>query len=387
VLLVELIAAGLIVFAARPRAVVWIAGAGVLVNQGSWPVVTSAGGFVLYAGDVFALVAALAALAHPKQRTLWRTPVALLVLLATWTVLRSDQMGQIAFGRCLFPLAVMLLVSWIIADNSYDLRRDLRWFPISALASVFLIAGGHAGRWTSIAGGPNQTGLIGAVAIVLGFTYRGRWRLAMWAVGTLLLVGTASITATLAAVLGSLYYATAWRATSRHRLGTGSPLLAVTLVVVAVIAIPLLRLDLVSTTDAHLFQVSKFGRVLRDGDPLLGSGWGNVDLSAFVNTEVLGLHNVYLDVFAYLGAVGFVLFLGVLFIIWRRADVVARSLLVAWAVWVNTSGAFPGTAWGVLGCLLAFAAFQEPLRDVEAPAERRPSATRNEKAPATRRAV
>lgn len=357
--LIVLVIVALVVLGAPVRMVLWIAGTGVLVDQGTWQVVQSVGGLNIYTGDALAAIAVMAALAHTRHRTLWRAPLVLIIMLSTWAALRSEQLGLIAFGRILFPLVAMLFVVRIIDEKHYDLRQDLRWFPLAALASVFLLSGASAGRWDSIAGGPNQTGLVAAVAIVLGFTYHGRWRLILWATGALLLVGTASITASAAAVLGGLFYAVSTKRTTRVRLGAGSPLLAIFAVILAVLVIPLLRLDLVSTTDAHLFQVSKFGRVLHDGDWLLGTGWASVDRSAFFDSDVLGLHNVYLDVFAYLGAVGFAVFFTLLLVIWLRADVVGRSLLVAWLVWVNTSGAFPGTAWGLLAFIVAFAALRE----------------------------
>ena len=361
----------LVIFTGSPRLVVWLAGIGVLVDQGQWPIVAGAAGVDIYVGDLLALVAVAASLAQARQRSFWRRGMLLLALLLAWAVLRSDSVGQVAFARILLPLGVMLAVARLLPEG-YDLRRDLRWFALAVLISVPLVEGGPASRWTSIAGGANETALIGAIAIALGFTYVGAWRYLLWLVGAALIVGTAGITATIATVAVILYYAVASKR-STVRLGRGSLLLAIWIVLVAVFAVPLLRGDISTTLNAHLFQVDKLSAVLRSGDPVFGTGWTSINLAIFNNTDVIGLHNVYLDVLAYLGAVGLLLLLALLVAIWRRGDVVTRALLVVWIVWVNTTGAFPGTAWGVLAFVLASAAVlhveseQEPEhRDADA---------------------
>lgn len=344
---------GWVLFASPPRVLVWIAGAGVLVAPGVWPILVTVAGVDVLLGDVLIALAVLAALVRHRQRRVWWLAAALVVMLACWAVLRSEPSGDLAFARIVLPLLVMLAVTPALPEG-FDLRRDLRWFPIATLVSVPLVGGLSLLRWSSIAGGSNETGLIGAAAILLGFTYRDGWRYLLWAVGLMLLGGSAAIAASLAAGAGIVYYAVAPKVASRN-LGSGSPLLALWGLTLGVTIVPLLRVDVVDTIDAHLFQISKLGRVLEAGNPTLGLGWGNIDRAAFFNSDVVGLHNVYLDVFAYLGVIGAVPFAGLLVAVWIRGDVVARTLLIAWAVWVNTAGAFPGIAWGFLGFVIAAA--------------------------------
>lgn len=354
------VAAFLVVFVAPPRVVVWVAGAGVLVSQGSWgEPFTSVSGADLYAGDMLAFVAVAASVVQRRQRKAWGGALALVLLLWGWAWLRSDALGAVAFARLMTPLVALLLVVRLLPDG-HDLRKDLRWFPLVVLASVFLLPDTSSlDRWASIAGGANETGLIGALAIGLGCTYPGWWRFWLWVTGATLLAGTAAITASIAAGAGALYWMTR-RAVGGEGRQLGSRALVPVLwgLALGTVSVRALRLDVTGTIDAHWFQVSQVGKVLSDGNPIIGTGWANVDRSAFFGSDVAGLHNVYLDVIAYLGIVGALLFLGLVVKAFRRADPTVRTLLVVWLVWINTTGAFPGTAWGVLGFILAAAALR-----------------------------
>lgn len=346
------VAALTVLIRAPARLIVWMAGAGVLVAPGAWPIVASVAGLDVMVGDLLAILATLSAVLHQRRRPWWLA-FAVIVVLAVWAALRSEAAGDAAFARIVLPLLVMLAVSSALPED-YDLRRDLRWFPIVVLMSVPLLGGLDLTRWSSIAGGSNETGLVGALAIILGFTYTGGWRYCLWPVGLVLLGGSAAIAATVATGAGLVYYAVAPRIASR-RLGSGSPLLALCGIVAAAAVVPMLRVDLMNTIDAHLFQGSKLWVMLEIGNPTVGLGWGNVDRGAFVDSDVVGLHNVYLDVLVYLGIVGAVLFVSLLLLTWVRGDTVTRAFLLVWAVWVNTTGAFPGAPWGVLGMVITFA--------------------------------
>lgn len=350
-----------LVLVAPPRVVLWVAGAGALVSQGSWPLVTSIIGGDVYLGDLLALGAVVAALTRTGLRSWWRGPLVLVALLVGWAVLRSAPAGEISFARIMLPLVVMLVVVRALPDG-HDLRRDLRWFPLAVLVSIPLLDALSSSRASSIAGGPNETALIGGLGVVLAVTYRGLWRVLLAVVGGLLLTAGAGVTALVATAVALIVYSVSRGAVAGRR-GRVPPIVAAWAIVAVAAVVPILRPDVWETIHAHLFQASKTSRVLAAGDPVLGSGWANVDQSAFFDTDVSGLHNVYLDFLAQLGAVGLTALVAMLVLAWRRGDSTTRALLVLWAVWVNTTGAFPGSAWGVLGFVLACAVLSDQVAE------------------------
>ena len=338
-----------VIFAAPLRVVVWVAGAGALVAPTTWPVIASAAGVDLYVGDGLLLVAGVAALVR-RKRGLWLGMLGLVAAIFALVLVRSDLVGVIAFGRIIAPVVVLLLVAWV-TPRGYDFWRDFRWGAVVVLASIPLTDGLAASRWTSIAGGPNETALIAAVALVLGFTHKASlWRYGLILAGAAALVGTSGIAGTVGAVAGVIVYSVSSRGL---HLGKGSPIVALWLILTAVFVVPLVRPDMATSVAAHVFQARAFVEIVLGGDPFFGAGWANVHVSAFTGSDILGLHNVYLDVMAFTGLIGSLVFAAILVVTWRQGDVVARSVLAVWLVWVNTTGAFPGVTWGVLGLILA----------------------------------
>jgi hypothetical protein len=69
----------------------------------------------------------------------------------------------------------------------------------------------------------------------------------------------------------------------------------------------------------------------------------------------LGFHNMYLDVFAFLGLIGLMMFIATIVWLMRQEDVLVRAMVVLIAVWFNTAGAYPNLGMGLLAMCLAVA--------------------------------
>ncbi|MGI5156874.1 hypothetical protein [Microbispora sp. CA-102843] len=369
------VAAGIPVFllAAPDRLVALTLAVAALSVPEAWPTLASPGGVDISLGDALAVLAATTALLRRKAPLSHRLVVAVVLFLVAGVV-NSDWDGALAFLRMAGPLAFGVVLG-LFARPGLDLWRDVRWLCVLLIATAPLISD-PAARWAGFPGGPNEVGLVAAVLTVLGAAERRRpVKLVLVAVGLAGLAGSKGIVSTIAmiaglAMLGRLSPA-GWMA--RTRMSRVHPLLLVVSALVAVAVIPVVRPDLPVTLSVHAAQAGVFGSVVDQGDPLFGAGWANVDPAAFAGTPLRELHNVYLDVAAYLGLLGLVLLGLILLPVVRRADPLTRAVLCTVVVWFNTTGAFPGPGWGMLGLVLAATIAHEraadpAVRGVRAPA-------------------
>lgn len=346
------------VVAAPWPVVVRTAAIGMLIEPTVWPA-ASIGPLDLRVGDlllglVFLVIAARRRV--PGGGYMW----VLLSALTLYALARSDTDGDIAFLRIMLPLWLGVALA-VAVPVGYQVWNDIRTVCLVILGSAILADGFPAGRWDSWAGGPNQTGLVAAVVIVLGLTATRRHRFIVVMLGLTALAGARSIAALLAAVVAVVIVSFA---ANRHRLRLGrrAPVLAAYLVVMVAVVVPILRPDYVATIGRHLEQAQAFSIPSTAGGALAGGGWAHVDVRAFTFSEISGLHNVYLDWLAFLGVAGWLLFAALVATIFRQGDLTVRVALVAWLVWINSSGAFPGAPWGLLGLLLAAAAINRRER-------------------------
>jgi hypothetical protein len=354
-LVLLVVAAGVPVFllAAPDRLVALTLAVAVLSVPEAWPTLASPGGVDISVGDALAMLAVTTALLRRKASLSHSLGVAVVLFLVTGVV-NSDWDGAMAFLRMALPLAFGVSLG-VFARPGLDLWRDVRWLCVLLVATAPLISD-SAARWAGFPGGPNEVGLVAAVLTVLGAAEPRRpVKLVLVAVGLAGLAGSKGIVSTIAMIAGlaMLSRLSPGGRLTRTRMSRVHPLLIVVSALVAVVVIPAVRPDLPVTLSVHAVQAGVFGTVVGQGDPLLGAGWAQVDPAAFTGTPLRELHNVYLDVAAYLGLLGLVLFGLILLPVVRRADPLTRAVLCTVVVWFNTTGAFRGAGWGMLGLVLA----------------------------------
>lgn len=341
---------GAVAFAATAQPVLLVVTFAVaaLVEPTSWPPLVGLGGVTVYLGDLLLLLATLTALLYRGRSAPANTRrilALLLALLLLWVTVRSSIEGSVAFARVAAPVAAALALT-LALPAEFDVLRPVRWVILVGYATIPLL-GSTSGRWSSLAGGPNETALVAASGLVIAARVRSPL---LGAASLAVLAGTRSISGATAALVGLLVLTLASRGSALHK--TGRLVVVGWLMVFAIAVLPLLRPDVGVTIAAHTYQANQLREVLASGDLLLGTGWANIDEALF-RSDILGLHNVYLDVLAFSGVIGLTLFISLLVVAWRRSTPPGRALLAVWAVWINTTGAFPGAAWGVLGLVLA----------------------------------
>ncbi|WP_433240116.1 hypothetical protein ACQPYK_33905 [Streptosporangium sp. CA-135522] len=359
---VLLVGVPLFVFAAPARLVVWGMAFCVLTVTAVWPKLTSVGGVDIYVGDAILLLTAVTALIRAKA-VMWHRLITVVIVFAVFGVMRSDSTGAAAFLRMIEPLIAGVAVGMFLRPGA-DLWRDVRWIFVIMIATVPLVSD-LSGRWAGFPGGPNEIGLVSVVVMVLGTVERNRpTKLLLIGAGLVGLVGSKGISATVALIAGLAMLArmseSGWFA--RTRMRRVNPLMIALAGMLAVAFVPVVRPDLATTVDIHVTQAGVFGQLFAKTDPLVGSGWANADQGVFVYTPYQDLHDVYLDITVYLGIAGIALFALLLWLALRAADPLSRALLVSVAVWFNTTGAFPGPGWGVLGMVIAAALCHARLR-------------------------
>ncbi|MFD8531167.1 hypothetical protein ACFV0L_27480 [Streptosporangium canum] len=360
-----LVGVPLFVFAAPARLIVWVMALCVLSVTAVWPTLTSVGGVDVNAGDALLLLTAVAALVRAKDGTR-HVLIAVIALFVVFGVARSELSGAVAFLRVVEPLIAGVAVGLYLRPGT-DLWRDARWICVLMIATVPLVSD-FDGRWAGFPGGPNEIGLVSAVVTVLGAAERNRAvKLLLIGAGLTGLVGSRGIAATVALIAGLVMLTRVSRSgwLARMRLRRVHPLVIVLFGILAVTFVPVIRPDLSTTVDIHAAQAGVFGQLFAKTDPLVGSGWATVDRSAFASTPYEGLHDVYLDIAAYLGVVGIALFALLLWLAMRAADPLTRAVLAGVAVWFNTTGAFPGPGWGILGLVIAAALCHARLHAAE----------------------
>jgi hypothetical protein len=357
----------LFVGAGRPRLIVWVMGAGLLVSPTIWPLLASLGPVDIYVGDALVVVAGAAALARGKGGTRQRI-AAVITLITIFGLARSDPAGDISFLRVMEPVIGGLALGLFLPPK-YELWNDVRWMLLISIATIPLF-GSTAGRWSGLSGGPNYVAVAAAVAVILGMTQRTAiMRVILVGAGLTGLAGARGIAAAIALVCG-----VAVLSVVRHKvMFFGRPRrISVFWVLMlgcgALFLMPLLRADTSLTLRVHSDQAALFWSAFQKVDPFVGAGWSAVDQATFTYTAMKDLHDVYLDLLAYLGVIGFALFAVLLTLLIRGADPVTRAIVVAVAVWSNTVGAFPGIGWGLLGLATAATISRRRGAEVAAPA-------------------
>jgi len=210
-------------------------------------------------------------------------------------------------------------------------------------------------RYSGIVGGPNELGLVGATLVALAWNTSGSRRVVYVGVGAVGLWQARSVSSILAAVFALIIaQLSSPKATKGRRVF--SPLLLMAAVPTAVLLVPALRPDLRETLGIHLAQATSITDALGAGHPVWGVGWAQ-DLRGALPPGQITLHNTYLDWLAYLGLIGLLTLAAWFGVLARSADNFGKAALAAVVVWLNTSGAFPSVAWGILGLVAASGGF------------------------------
>ncbi|MGW5851219.1 hypothetical protein ACWFQ8_25285 [Streptomyces sp. NPDC055254] len=332
----------------------------VVISPTAWPHLGVVGGADVYLGDALLVLFSLAGLLRIRDRS--SRPVlgavgAFVLYGLVRDVLGGHAESTMTFLRIIEPVMVCAAVG-LLLPRGFDLWRTARWALLGVLATVPLF-GDTRIRWSGLPGGPNDVALVAAVLVVLGVATTNKPLRALFVLSGLWgLVGTRGITASLAALAGVAVLSLGRRQQARSgERGLLHPLTLACAATVACLAIPKIRPDLDVTLYVHTTQAQSFWSAMASTNPLIGGGWSSVDsealVSAYRHTYLLGLHNVYLDMAVFLGGVGVGLFLLVLWRAWLTSDRLTRAVLVVVAVWFNTTGAFPGVGWGILGLVVA----------------------------------
>ncbi|WP_128381975.1 hypothetical protein [Streptomyces cavernae] len=384
-------AAALFVVTARPGLIVLVTTAVTVIHPSVWPQLGTFSEYVVHFGDVCLLVVCATVLL--RYARLHRTPVLLLLALlvlfgVTRNALSNGSESTASFFRVMEPVIVWAVVGRSL-PRDFGLWRWARWSLLGVLATVPLF-GDTAYRWSGLPGGPNEVALIAAVLVVLGAAESSPAARTLFLVsGVIGLFGARGIGASAGALAGLAVLAIGRREQLRAmRTTRGIRLLVlVGAAVSAFLFIPRIRPDLHITLWVHTSQAESFWGAFGAANPLVGSGWSQMDSDALMDTyritHIAGLHNVYLDIAVYLGMVGSVLFLMLLWHIWRPGDLVTRAVLCATAVWFNTTGAYPCAGWGMLGLAVAAASCRvTPRSGPEAPTDRTSPRTYGEVLPA-----
>ncbi|WP_067021503.1 GNAT family N-acetyltransferase [Streptomyces dysideae] len=360
------IGAVFVIVAAPPRIVLILAAVVALVSPTAWPSMGDLGGATVRLGDLLVLLIGITCLVRPRpdrHMPVLRAMGALLI----FGVLRSSLAGGIptvsSFLRVMeFVVAGAAL--GLFLPRGFDVWRRARWVLLGVLVTVPL-SGYTSTRWSGLPGGPNEVALLAAVLVVLGFAEGSKpVKCLLVFSGLLFLFGSRGIAASAGGLVGLAVLSMHRRGHFRWRSQQGriNPLVVIGVAVGTVFVLPVIRPDMGVTLKVHSLQATSFGPAFAATNPLVGGGWSLVNREALVDayrqTNIMGLHNVYLCMAVFLGAIGLAMFLMLLWCAWRHGDRVTRAVLVTVAVWFNTIGAFPGAGWGILGLVVAACASQ-----------------------------
>ncbi|MEV1068824.1 hypothetical protein [Streptomyces sp. NPDC050263] len=345
---------------AQPRLVLLLTGVFVVTPPTAWPRVGQLGEATIHVSDVLLVLLAFASLIHPRRRR--PTPVlkvlGVFLLLGVFRSSLGEGPGSTAsFLRVVEPVVAGAAVG-LLLPRDCDVWRTVRWALFGVLAAVPLF-GETFPRWYGLPGGPNEVALVAAVLVVLGVAESNKGlKILFFCGGMVGLIGSKGILASAGALAGVTVLSLARRSHSREaRTSRINPWTIVGAMVCAGWAIPLLRPDMAVTFQIHATQAQSFWPTMAATNPLFGGGWTTADrdalMSTYLQTHIYGLHNVYLDVAAFLGVFGLFTFLLLLWRAWRNSDRLTRAVLATVAVWFNTTGAFPGVGWGILGLVVA----------------------------------
>lgn len=324
------------------------------------PGILSAGGVEVRLTDVvlLAVIAVVYLRTAPMNRgsLFWMT-----VAMVAWGVVRSFPEGlepTVAFLRLVLPLVGALAISRLIPPG-FDAVRIIRWFAVASVLTLPLFGSVGGGRHRGLPGGPNELGLVAACLVILALALRKgtRWREGQIGLGLAGLALSGSIAAVLATVGG--FIALGWWV-PKNRLGRRiTSVLALAVVApLAFMTIQYLRPDYRQTLTVHTGQARGAAVIFESGNPLVGSGWGGVqeidaDSPSLRPQQVddlgAGPHNVYLDWLVNLGIIGLAMLLRWIALLLRATTLDVKAVVVVAAIWANSSGAFPGPLWGILG--------------------------------------
>jgi hypothetical protein len=360
--------AALFVITARPGLIVLVMTMAAVIHPSAWPPLGALWGGTFHFGDATFVVVCFAALL--RCRSVPRAPVLkVLAAFLLFGLLRSVTAhgfeNALSFLRVMEPVIAGAVVS-LSLPRDFDLWRWARWGLLGALATVPLF-GSTMDRWYGLPGGSNEVALVAAVLVVIGAAESNKAARALFvASGLVGLLGARGIGAAAGALAGLAVLALG-RSKQVQSVGTkrGINLLVFACAAAAAfLLIPVIRPDMHLTLQIHTLQAESFWGAFEATNPLVGSGWSQVDPTALMDTyrytHLEGLHNVYLDIAVYLGLIGSGMFLMLLWHTWCPRDLVTRAVLVATVVWFNTTGAFPCAGWGVLGMAVAASACRTP---------------------------
>jgi hypothetical protein len=315
--------------------------------------------------DIAIVAALMVATVRGKLALLSTYPRPWLAFLA-WAVLVTGLGPELVpLVHTFAPVAGGYLVACMCGPD--HMWRAVRWWAVISIctAPVFVDDPTSGYRWTGLPGGPTDLGLIAAALIILAYAAppETRWRLTQIAIGFGGLAATFSVSGGFAAIVGVTLL-------RRDRLLFKLALVA------GVVVVLTRRPDLFTTLDVHAGQASTTVPILEDTNWFTGGGWlHGADYIAtqpldveFYNSVVLleTVHNVYLQLLTDTGMIGLGLFLAALLWTWRRSERTSRAVLAAIAVWLNTTGAYPSAAWGLMGLVVAATAWSRsvaPLTD------------------------
>ena len=378
-------------------------------------------GFLVVQGPQWCLAALIAAVVFGYSHDSFalgsvdlRVPDLFLVVLAGWVVVlraRNGQRGWIAgrrllavwlaaLGFSLYPLIVhgtadtAALVGWLRLVATFALVwfvpyalyrvRDVEFllgvvaFTTTAEiveAVVRALATGAVGTRLTGANGPNTTGLVAAIVVVLALhgpvPRRAGFRLGMLTIGLVGLLMTRSLGATAATVVAVGIYGvqqvSARRSASPHPELVVPTRLLVMVVVGLGVAMALRPGNLPTSpsfggsTTVHRAVLASAGVELFAQQPLFGIGWqrapeeigsptvnsalqerfGGAVNPAFIPEEgrTTEIHNTYVQVLAEAGLVGFLLMIAVLVALGRGAALVLRTIRSDVALYVAARAA------------------------------------------------
>lgn len=358
----------LFVITAGPGPIVLVMTAAAVIHPTAWPPLGALWGGTFHYGDATLLVVCATALLRCTSAP--RAPVLkVLTAFLLFGVVRSATAygldNTLSFLRVMEPVIAGAVVS-LSLPRDFDLWRWARWGLLGALATVPLF-GNTMDRWYGLPGGSNEVALVAAVLLVIGAAEPNKFARTLFvASGLVGLFGARGIGAAAGALAGLAVLALG---RSKRVQGVGAKhginlLVFACAVTSAVMLIPVIRPDMHLTLQIHTLQAESFWGAFEATNPMVGSGWSQVDPTALTDTyrytHLEGLHNVYLDIAVYLGIIGSGMFLMLLWHTWRPRDLVTRAVLVATVVWFNTTGAFPCAGWGVLGMAVAASACRTP---------------------------
>lgn len=330
----------------------------ILVAPEASPDVLTFGGATIRATDIAVGYVLLgAAVRGQKAPALDRRLLWLTGLLVGWGALRTGIFNPnlVSFLHILEPL----LMAWAL-PRFVPVRR--MWSIAAVVGAVLVLTSPYltvqatgilhpgADRFSGLTGGPNQLGSVAGAVLLIGWLKVGWRRWAAIVVGCLGLWYSRSLSS-IAAVAIALLVAQGMSGRVLRRTRPFAPFIVLGAIPAALYFGPKLRDDAAHTIMIHIDLASAITRVLEATNPLIGGGWQSLPPGA---TKIASLHTVYLDWLAYLGFIGLALLgLWLVTLIRRSADPVGTSVAVLAAIWLNTTGAFPCPAWGLLALALA----------------------------------